>query len=291
MIDGRSSALAASIGGRDRGHVGAVLDPLRVPAVGRVPPEHVLAERPCRRPVELDPVVVVQDDQPAQSQVAGDRARLGRHALLHVPVAGDHVGPVVDDVVAGAVELGGEPPLGDRHPHRVAEALAERAGGRLDPGRQAVLGVARRDRAPLAERLEVVEADVVPGQVQERVQQHRRVTRRQHEAVAVGPVRVGRRVAEVARPHRIGHRRGAHGRARVPGVGLLDAVDREGPDGVDRESIELVRGEGHRSLRWRGPDRCAGRASSARTARRVFAAIPIVARNAAHPGGYPPGHA
>ena len=31
----------------------------------------------------------------------------------------------------------------------------------------------------------------------------------------------------------------------MPGVRLLDAVDREGADGVDRELIEAVRGEGH----------------------------------------------
>ena len=50
-----------------------------------------------------------------------------------------------------------EPPLGDGHADRVREALAERAGRRLDAGRQAVLRVPRRPRAPLAERLEVVE--------------------------------------------------------------------------------------------------------------------------------------
>ena len=100
-----------------------------------------------------------------------------------------------------------------------------------------------------------------------------------------GQCGVGRGVAEVARPQRVGHRRHAHRRARVPGVRLLDAVDREGPDGVDREPVELVRGEGHRCLRVA---RCrpvrTGRASSARTARRVRPRASIVARNAAHTG-------
>ena len=63
--------------------------------------------------------------------------------------------------VAVAVELGGEPALRDGHADGVREALAERSGRRLDAGRQAVLRVARRAAAPLAERLEVVERDVV----------------------------------------------------------------------------------------------------------------------------------
>ena len=71
------------------------------------------------------------------------------------------------------------------------------------------------------------------------------MTGRQHEAVPVGPARVPRRVAEMAGPQGVRHRRGAHRCAGVPGVRLLDAIDREGADGVDRELIEAVRGEGH----------------------------------------------
>ncbi len=241
--------------GRDRGEVVAVLDALGVPAVGVEPADDVLAERPGRRAVELDVVVVVQDDELAEPQVAGQRARLGRDALLHVAVGRDHVRPVVDDLVAGPVELEREPALGDRHPDRVAEPLAERAGRRLDAGRQAVLGVAGRDRAPLPERLEVVEAHAVAGQVEQRVQEHRRVAGGQDEPVAVGPGGVRRRVAKVARPQDVGHRGRAHRGARVSGVGLLDAVDGEGPDGVDRELVEAVGGEGHRCLRWRAERR------------------------------------
>ena len=62
---------------------------------------------------------------------------------------------------------------------------------------------------------------------------------RQHEAVAVGPVRVGRGVAQEARPEDVGHRRGAHRGARMAGVRLLDAVDGERPDGVDGEPVEV----------------------------------------------------
>ena len=168
-----------------------------------------------------------------------------------------------------AVELLRQPALGDGHAHGVRQPLAERAGRRLDAGREAVLRVAGRDRAPLAERLDVLEAHPVAREVEHRVQEHRRVAGAQHEAVAVRPGRVRRGVAEVTRPQRVGHRRHAHRRARVPGVRLLDAVDREGADRVDRQLVELVRGDGHRCLRGArdaGRDRRVGVARARRGA-------------------------
>ena len=101
------------------------------------------------------------------------------------------------------------------------------------PARVPVLGMTRRPAAPLAERLEVVEAEVVAGQVEQGVQQHARVAGRQHEAVAVRPRRVGGVVAEVPREQRVRDGRRTHGHAGVAGVGLLDAVDGEKADGVD----------------------------------------------------------
>ena len=82
--------------------------------------------------------------------MAGERARLRGDALLQVAVAGDDVRAVVDDGVAVAVELAAEAPLRDGHPDGVGDALAERAGRRLDARRQAVLGVARASASPTA---------------------------------------------------------------------------------------------------------------------------------------------
>ncbi len=65
------------------------------------------------------------------------------------------------------------------------------------PGGDAVLRVARRLGVQLAEVLQLLDRQVVAGQVQQRVEQHRAVAVGQHEAVAVGPVRVGRVVAQV----------------------------------------------------------------------------------------------
>ena len=114
------------------------------------------------------------------------------------------------------------------------------------PGVRPCSGWPGRDAAPLPERLEVLERDLVAGQVEERVEQHAGVAGGQHEPVAIGPVGAGRRVAQEPRPQDVGHRRGAHRGARMPGIRLLDGVDREGPDRVDRQLVE-VGGDGHRA--------------------------------------------
>ena len=78
--------------------------------------------------------------------------------------------------------------------------------------------------------------------------------RREHESVAIGPMGVGRVVAEKALPERIGGRRGIHRRARVPGLCLLDGVDGQRANGVDAEPVERLR-SGHDASRPSGQDR------------------------------------
>ena len=146
---------------------------------------------------------------------------------------------------SGPVELGRQALLGDGHADGVGEALAERSGGRLDARREAVLRVARRPRAPLAEVAQLVQRQVVAGEMQQRVEQHAGVAGRQDEAVAIGPVGPRRGVAQVARPEHVGHRRHAHRRAGVAAVGLLHGVDGQRADGVDRELVKALRRRAH----------------------------------------------
>src|SRR5262249_4460901 len=77
-------------------------------------------------------------------------------------------------------------------------------------------------------------------QVEDRVEQHRRVAGREHEAVAVRPDRIARVEAQEALPEAVRHRRHAHRRARVARLGFLDRVDAEGPDRGDAELVEIV---------------------------------------------------
>ena len=242
----RPVVVARFVDGRlDRPEVVAVLDPRGVPAVGLEPLRDVLRPRHRCRPVQLDVVVVVQHDQLAQAEMPGERRGLGGDAFLEIAVGRDDIGPVVDDRVAVAVELRGKTSLRDRHADGVGKSLPERPGRGLDARCQARLGMARRPRSPLPERAQLVEWQVVAGQVEQRVQQHRRVPCRQHEPVTVGPVRMRRRVAQEARPQDICHRRRAHRRPGMTGVRRLDAIDRQGPDRVDGESVEVGRHGGH----------------------------------------------
>ena len=226
--------------GLERVEVLGVLDPLHVPAVGLQARRVVLAvEADRRRAVDRDAVVVVADHQLAEPEVPGDRGGFLADALHQVPVGADRVGVVVDDLLARAVEALGEEALGDRHADGVGEALPERPGRDLDPGRVPALGMSRRARAPLAELLEVVEAQLVAGQVQQRVLQHARVAGAQHEAVAVGPVRLGRVGVQEALEDRVRQRRERHRGAGMARVGLLHRVHRETANRVDRQLADL----------------------------------------------------
>ncbi len=158
------------------------------------------------------------------------------HALFEVTVGAEREHVVVAHVGAEALT---QVALDDRDAHTVGEALPERPGRDLDAGRVAVLGVTRCARAELAELLDVLEIEAVPGQVQQRVQEHRRVAVGEHEPVAVGPVGVGGVELEDARVQDVGEGREGHRRARVTRVGLLDRVHRQPADDVDRAALEL----------------------------------------------------
>ena len=201
----------------------------------------------------------------------GQGGRLAGDPLLEVSVGGDHERPVIDDLVAGPVEARREHPLGERHPHGVGDPLSERTRGHLDAGKIAVFGVARSHRSELAEPLEVVlEADVVAGQVQGRVQKHRRVPARQDEAVAVRPLRMTRAVAHDPRVQNVGHRRQRHWRPGMTGVRLLHAVHRERADRVDAQPVQLGGGigRGHRRSITRSSARKETSSEFTRTGRR-----------------------
>ena len=116
-------------------------------------------------------------------------------------------------------------------PDRVADALAERAGRRLDAARRVrQLRVTGRLRAELPEALDLVERDVaVAAEVQPGVEEHRAVPGRQHEPVAVQPTRVGRVVAERVTEEHGADLGAAERQAQVAALTRDDGVDRETP--------------------------------------------------------------
>ena len=218
------------------------VDGLHVPAVGLVAGADVLAERDVGVVLDGDPVGVVDDGEVAELLHARDGGGLGAHALLDVAVAAQGVDLVVErrgalgrvGVEHAALATGGH-----RHADRVADALAQRAGGGLDAGGVAVLRVARGLGAPGPQRLEVVELEAPATEVELDVERQARVPARQDEAVTAGPVGVGRVVPHDLLEQQVRRGGEAHGRARVAVADLLHRVHREHTHGVDSTVVDL----------------------------------------------------
>ena len=82
-------------------------------------------------------------------------------------------------------------------------------------------------------RLQLVERHrLVAEQMQHRIDQHRAVAGGEHEAVAVGPRRVGRIELEEAREQDRGDVGGAHGQAGMAGFRLFDRIHGERADRI-----------------------------------------------------------
>src|SRR5271166_1449500 len=102
--------------------------------------------------------------------------------------------------MAFLAELGSKPALGNRHAYRIATSLAERAGSGFRSWDETKFRMARCLRTPLPKLLDIVKRKIVAGQVQQGVEQHACVTVRENEAIAAGPMRIPRIVAQIAIP-------------------------------------------------------------------------------------------
>ncbi len=163
-----------------------------------------------------------------------------RDPLHQVAVADDGIGVMIHHLKARPVDAGGHQSLGQSHTHAGSKALAQRPGGRLHAGRIAVLGMAGSHAPPLAELFELLQRQVVAGQVEQAVEQHRSVPGRQHKAIAIRPGRISGIVLQKLGPEHVGHIGHAHRQAGVARIGLLHSVHRQGTDGIDTELVEVV---------------------------------------------------
>ena len=233
--------LADGVGDR----VGVVaVDALGVPAAGVEALELVLMARQLGRAVDRDVIVVPEDDQLAELQMAGERDRFLADAFHEAAIAAEHISVMIDEVFAEARCL---QPFGERHADGIAEPLAERPGRHFDAVGVATLGMAGATAAELAEILDLAHRHVgIAGQMQQRIEQHRAVAVREDEAVAVGPMRRGGiEFEELAPQHRgdVGH---AHRHAGMTAVRRLDRIHRQRADRVCHATQMLVarRGKG-----------------------------------------------
>ncbi len=150
----------------------------------------------------------------------------------------------------------------------------------------------------LAEVFQLVDGQVVAGQVQQRVDQHGAVAIGEHETVAVGPLRVGRVVLEVLAPQRYGHVGHAHRGAGVAGLGLLNGIHSQRADGIGHHRGGVCHGRRLRGVdggrkpviltaqrRWRFPGGYIAIAAHRYYSRRACLACPtrFHARDPCHP--------
>ena len=82
----------------------------------------------------------------------------------------------------------------------------------------------------LAEALDFLHRQVIAGEVQQGVNQHRAVPIGQYEPVAVSPLGIGRIVAQMMNPQNLGYFRHAHGHAGVTRIGFLHSIHRQRAD-------------------------------------------------------------
>ena len=178
--------------------------------------------------------------------MGGQRRRFRRNALHHAAISANGINVVIEDLEPGPVVTGGEPLLSDGHSHARGNALAEWSGRCLDARNPVVLGVAWCFAVELAKAANVVERhrglsqSFVVGihrlclrEVEHRPEQHRGVTVREHEPIAIGPDGILRIEAHDAVPDGVDQRGERHRRAGVPGFGLLDRVNRKSANRID----------------------------------------------------------
>ena len=182
--------------------------------------------------IDGDAVVIVEGDQFAQAQGAGQRANFVGNAFHHAAITQEHVGVVIDNVMARTVELRAHDFFGQGKAHSVGQALTQRASGGFNARRVAQLRVARGAAVQLAEVFQVVDRQVIAGQVQQRVDQHRTVAVGQHEAVTVSERRIARVVLQIIAPQYFGDIRHTHRGTWMTAVGFLHGIHAECTNGV-----------------------------------------------------------
>ena len=203
-----------------------------MPAVGFKTLRRIVGKPAFDMAVDGNAVVVPECNQLAQTPGTGQRAGFVRNAFHQAAIAEEYIGVVVNNFVVGLVEFGCQQLFRHCHADGVGDALTEWAGSGFNARRVAVFRVTRRFRMQLAEALEFVHRQVVAGQMQQRVQQHRAVTVRQDKAVTVKPLGVGRVVAQMVVPHDFGDFRHTHRGARVSGFGFFHRIHGQRPDRV-----------------------------------------------------------
>jgi hypothetical protein len=126
------------------------------------------------------------------------------------------------------------------HSYCHGDPLSQGACGRFYPKVRVVFRMASCLAAPLAKIPKVIYADVVSGQMKQRVKQLASMTSGEDKTVAIEPPRVCGIMSQKPVPQSVGHRGGPERQSGVTRVGFLAHVDRENPDCIDAKLIEIM---------------------------------------------------
>ena len=217
---------------------------LHFEAVSFVALRGVLALRGFCHRVEGDIIGVVNKDQVVQAEMSGECRRLGRDPFLQATVARETDDAVIKDGVSRGIELRRSHPGGEGHANGIAHALAERPARGLDAGCFAELRVTRRAAVELAEVLQLLQRQVIAGEMKPCVKEHAAVAGRKHETVAVDPPWLVGVVLESATVERRADFGAAERQTEVAGVAGVHGVNGQ-PACLCRSARKDVNGYSH----------------------------------------------
>ena len=203
-------------------------------------------------PFDGDVVVVVDPAEIAEAEVASERRRFVGDALHQTSITADGEGGEVEEFESWSVVSRCRPTRGHRHADAGRDALAEWARGGLDAAGPSILWMAGTFRVHLPKTLDVVDRDrriagglvlrihrFDTGKMENRIEEHRRMSVAEDKAIAVGPNWIRRVIVQSVLPEGVGNRRECHGRTRMTAIRRLHRVHGEGSNGVDGKRINI----------------------------------------------------
>ena len=149
--------------------------------------------------------------------------RLMGDSLHQIAVRNQRVCAVIHDVIT---ESGVQDALAQSHSDGVGKPLTERSGGGFNAGRQPPFRMPCGFRIQLSKLFNLADRHVlIAAQMQQPVQQHRSVSRRQNKTVTIGPTGRSRVKLQKSRKQNTRHIRHPHRHARMSACGALDRVN------------------------------------------------------------------
>src|SRR5262249_40379881 len=109
-----------------------------IPSVAEEAGGYILSKSQSRVTFYGDVVVIVDPAKIGELKMTGERGGFARDTFHHVAIAAQRVDVVVEQFVAGLIEVRRQPALGDCHADTSRNSLSERASGGLDTGGPAI---------------------------------------------------------------------------------------------------------------------------------------------------------